>query len=194
MPRSTVRLCLAWAAALALAAQAPAVIQRLTPLKEVLALEQHVFTVVVEKLDAGAPSAVLAVKEDLKGKAPYRRLPVSLVGDIEAQKTNQTAQLLDRLVDGLPLVVFASAHDKRLIAYVYSNGTWFQLVADRVEGQDAFPSFRFTHFEPYLRRTFKGTTVELQQVVTDGLSGKKAPPEPDPKEPPGLGPPMRRAK
>src|SRR5438270_11741802 len=163
MPRSAVRLCLVGAAVLAVAAQAPAVIQRLTPLKEVLATETYVFTASVEKLDPVAPSAVLVVKDDLKGKAPFRRLPVNLTGDAEAQRTNQSSQLLDRLVPELPVVVFASPHDKRTIAYVYSNGTWFQLVADTVEGQEAFANFRFTHFEPYLRRTFKGTTSEMQQ-------------------------------
>ena len=82
MPRSAIRLCLA-GAALALAADAAAIIQRLTSLKEVLATEDYVFTAVLEKMDTGAPSAVFLVKEDLKGKTPFRRLPVSLTGDAE---------------------------------------------------------------------------------------------------------------
>ena len=137
---------------------------------------------------------MFVVKDDLKGQVPFRRLPVSLTGDAAARKDNQVPQLLDRLAADLPLVVFASPHGQRTIAYAYANGTWFQLVGEAAADGGASPSFRFTHFEPYLRRTFKGTTAELQQVVADGLSGRKAPPEPDPNEPPGLGPPVRKAK
>ena len=46
----------------------------------------------------------------------------------------------------------------------------------------------FTHVEPYLRRTFKGTTAEMKQVVVDALSGKAEPPDPNLKEKPGIGP------
>src|SRR5437763_11537438 len=121
-----------------------AIIQRLTSLREVLATENYVFTATVEKLDTAAPAAVFVVKQDLKGKAPFRRLPVSLAGDAEAQKPNQAGQLLERLAPEMPLVVFASPHDKRTIAYAYSNGTWFQLVADVPAGRAAAPNFRFT--------------------------------------------------
>ena len=49
----------------------------------------------------------------------------------------------------------------------------------------------FHHFEPYLRRTFKGPSDEMRQVIIDGLSGKKAPPPYDPKEPGGFGPELK---
>src|SRR5437016_5981771 len=161
MPRVTVPLGVA--VVLTVVAPLSAIIQRLTSLREVLATENYVFTATVEKLDTSALSAEFVVTKDLKGKAPFRRLPVTLAGDAEAQKTNQAGQLLERLAPEMPLVVFASPHDKRTIAYAYSNGMWFQLVADVTEGQEAAPNFRFTHFEPYLRRTFKGTTDELHQ-------------------------------
>jgi hypothetical protein len=32
----------------------------------------------------------------------------------------------------------------------------------------------------------------LKQVVADGLAGKKAPPEPDAMEPPGIGPAVKK--
>ena len=46
----------------------------------------------------------------------------------------------------------------------------------------------FTHLEPYLRRTYKGTTAEMKQVVVDALAGKAEPPDPNQKEKPGIGP------
>lgn len=47
--------------------------------------------------------------------------------------------------------------------------------------------------QPYLRRTFKGTTAELMQTIRDGLAGKKVP-DVDPKEKPGLGPEVNQSK
>src|SRR5205807_9188853 len=93
----------------------------------------------------------------------------------------------------LPLVVFANQLGMLYFVFVYTNGTWFQVKGETVS--DAEPvRWSFTHCEPYLRRTFKGTTAELKQVVVDGLAGKKAPPEPDTKEPPGLGPEIKNEK
>jgi outer membrane protein assembly factor BamB len=166
---------------------AEAVITRLTPLKEVLATEQYIFTVEVEKVDPDKPALVLQVRDDLKGKAPFRRLPVNLTGDSEGQKEKHTPQLLKRVAPKVMLVVFASQRGKRYTAFGYTNGTWFQMLGQA--GDDpAAVTWGFTHCEPYLRRTFKGTTSQLRKAVVDGLEDRKAPPEPDPKEPPGLGP------
>src|SRR4051794_38624706 len=118
---------LALAAVLLAVVPAVAVIQRLTPLKDVLAAEQYIFTATVERLDADKLSAVLAVKDDLKGKAPFRKLPVALAGDAEAQKEKQTPQLLDRLAPNLEVVVFAFTRGGKTTAFVFTNGTWVQL-------------------------------------------------------------------
>src|SRR5207249_244863 len=48
--------------------------------------------------------------------------------------------------------------------------------------------------EPYLRGTFKGTTERLRQIIIDGLAGKKEPPPPNEKEPPGYGPELPAKK
>jgi len=60
--------------------------------------ENYVFTATVR--ETRRRDAVGRVRRQTRpeGKAPFRRLPVSLAGDAEAQKTNQSAQLLDRLV------------------------------------------------------------------------------------------------
>jgi hypothetical protein len=72
-------------------------------------------------------------------------------------------------------------------AFSYSNGTWFQLLATKVpENQKTV--FAFLHCEPYLRKTFKGTTEEMKTAVCDVVAGRAKPPEPNPKEPSGLGP------
>src|SRR5262249_27621974 len=126
-------------------------------------------------------------EEDVKGKAAFRRLAVNLKGDADAAKNKQTPQLLKRLAPKLPLVVFAAEQnkDKGYLALCYTNGTWFQMRGDK-DGDAG--RWSFNHLEPYLRRTFKGTTEEMKQTVADALSGKKQPPAPNDKEKPGLGP------
>jgi outer membrane protein assembly factor BamB len=173
---------------------AQAYVTRLTPLGEVLADKDLLcFVAKVEKLDPEKLRAVLTVTNDLQGKAPFRRLPVNLTGDQAAQKDNHVPQLLKRLAPDLPLIVFVTPRGKQYTAFAYTNGTWFQMIG-RAGNNAAGATWAFTHCEPYLRRTFKGTTEELRRVVIDGLSGKKKPPEPDPKEPPGLGPELKPAR
>lgn len=169
---------------------AEAVITRLTPLKEVLTSEQLIFMTRVEAVYPDKPAMVLIVTEQLKDKTPFTRLPINLTGDSEAAKDKHTPQLLKRVAPDLPLMVFASKRGKRYTAFGYTNGTWFQMIG-HVEDDPRTVRWAFTHCEPYLRRTFKGTTAELRQVVIDGLSGKKAPPEPNEKEPPGFGPEVK---
>jgi hypothetical protein len=111
---------------------------------------------------------------------------VNLAGDEQAKKEGHTPKLLKRLAPKLPLVLFAVPKTEHVLLFGYTNGTWFQGFGR--EDRDGKVGWEFAHLEPTFRRTYKGTTAELIQVVTDGLAGKKPPPEPDPKEPPGLGP------
>jgi outer membrane protein assembly factor BamB len=188
----------AWAAGFLLALlpaltgpAALAVITRLTPLGEVLKEEQYICLARVDKLDAEKRLAVLAVKEDLKGQLPCRRMTVHLKGDSEGKKEAQVPKLLKRLAPELPIVLFANQFGKRLTIFAYTEGTWFQMTGQPVPDRADAAVLTFTHFEPFFRRTFKGTTTELRQVIVDGLSGKRAPPAPNPKEPPGLGPEIK---
>src|SRR5271166_3768002 len=92
---------------------AQAFVTRLTPLKDVLAENKFICVLRVEKIDPKRPGVVFQVDEDLKGKFPYRRLPVNLTGDTDAQKLNHTAELLKRLSPKLPLVLFCNQRGPR---------------------------------------------------------------------------------
>jgi outer membrane protein assembly factor BamB len=176
---------LAVSAILSWTGPAEALIDRPYPLKTVLAESQLIFVAKVDQLDADKRTTVLLVEGDLKGKATFRRLAVSLKGDADAEKGKQTPQLLKRLAPQMNLVVFAAEQDKGYLALCYTNGTWFQIRGDK-DGEAV--RWSFNHFEPYLRRTFKGTTKEMRQIVADALSDKKPPPAVDLKEKPGIGP------
>ena len=163
-----------------------AVITAQLPLQDVIRGSQYIVLAKVEKLHPDKPAMVLSVEEDLKGKIPFRKLPVHLKGDSEAEKLKHVPQLLKRLADDLPIVLFVEDKPKKLTALAYTNGTWMQLVGDKTGADTAVWSL--THGEPYLRRTYKGPTDDLKQTVIDVLAGKKRAPAIDNKETPGFGP------
>jgi outer membrane protein assembly factor BamB len=185
----TLACCICLALPLA-SGNAQALVTRLTPLKEVLGAEELIFIVRVERLDSDKCTASFQVTEQLKGNSLFRSLVVSLKGDRLAEKEGQAGKLLKRLSVDLPLLVFSSKRGQRQIAFAYANGSWFQIIG-MPGGDPAQLKWTFTHFEPYLRRTFKGTTTELEQIVREGLAGKKDPPPADPNAEPGLGPEVK---
>jgi hypothetical protein len=175
-------------AVLVVAATAEAVIKAPLPLKQILKESQYIVLAKVDQLYPDKPAMSLKIEEDLKGKAPFRTLPIFLKGGKEAEKLNHTPQLLKRLAPELPVVLFVhyDAKTERYISFAYTNGTWFQLVGQKTGADSLILSL--TSGEPYLRRTFKGTTEEMKQTVADALKGKKKAPEYNAKEEPGFGP------
>jgi outer membrane protein assembly factor BamB len=190
MRNTGLRLGLAVALLLGWCAAAEAVITFLYPLKDALKGHEFIAVAKVDKLLPEKPAAVLTLIEDLKGKFPVRRLPINLSGDEYAKENNHVPQMLKRLAPDLPLVLFGNQRGGKVTVFGFTNGTWFQMEG-RKTGKDTAVVFAFNHVEPYLRRTFKGTTAELRQIIVDGLSGKKQPPEPNEKEPPGFGPEVK---
>ena len=186
-PPMTSRSLIACACSIAIAGPAAAVIERPSALKTFLDGADAIFVAKVERLDPTRPAAVFTVGRVLKGTAGVARLPVNLAGD----KADQAAKLLERLAPGLPVVLFVTATEAgtKRVALAYSDGTWFQVIG-RQDGADV--RWAFTHCEPYLRRTFKGSTAELEETVAGVLAGKRTPPKLDPREPPGLGPVVRK--
>src|SRR5258708_6218012 len=92
---------------------AHAVIKALTPLRAFLSDSQFIVIAKVEKLLPDRPGMILAVAEDLKGKAPFRKLAINLKGDTDAQKQKESEQLFKRLAPDLPLVLFVNHRGKR---------------------------------------------------------------------------------
>lgn len=160
-------------------------IQNLFPLQEFITDSDFLFTATVEKVDAAKPSAVLVLKDKLKGDCPFTRIPINLTGD----KQKHTPQLLKRIEPDLPLVVgIKKQGEGKYMMLAFTNGTWFQVLGQTEVDQTRWA---FTHCEIYLRRTFAGTTEELTKTITDVVAGKAKPPAPNPKEPAGFGPPLK---
>jgi outer membrane protein assembly factor BamB len=177
-----------------LAAQlAQALISSPYPLSAALDHGTFILIAKVESLDADKLKMMLKPDEHLKGKGPFAKMPVTLQGDADAAKLKHTPQFLKRLAVGVPLVLFVNQKDKDYLALGYTNGTWFQLTGIKPEDSDTV-RWSFTHLEPYLRRTYKGTTDEMRQVVVESLEGKRKPPDYNPKEAPGFGPELTPEK
>jgi outer membrane protein assembly factor BamB len=175
--------CIVAAACLAAcAATALALIERLMPLAAVMDDSDEVFVAHFERIDPEKPSAILVWDKDLLGKTVHRRLPVNLRGD----KEKHTPEFLKRIAPKLPVVLFVTNREQGFLVFGYTNGTWFQVIGTQDDGKKV--RWAFTHCEIYFRRTFSGTTQEMIDVVTDAVAGKKKPPKPNPKEPPGFGP------
>src|SRR5262245_54200644 len=78
-------------------------------LKNALDVCDFILVAKVASLDREKLEVVLAVDEDLKGKAPFRRLHLDLrKGGRPPQKEGHEQLLLKRLARGLPLVLFCN--------------------------------------------------------------------------------------
>ncbi|HLW68102.1 MAG TPA: PQQ-binding-like beta-propeller repeat protein [Gemmataceae bacterium] len=165
-----------------------ALVKNLLPLKDFIASEQ-ILVAQVEKVDPSKPALVLKPVEDLKGKQSFGAMPVNMTGDTTAQREKHPEQLFKRLAPDMKLILFVNKLGNDYLAFVYTNGTWFQIKGVGPK-QDSL-KWSLTSGEPYLRRTFKGSTDELRQTVVDILAKKKEPPKVDEKEPPGFGPEVK---
>jgi len=185
------RIAGALAALLLVSLPAHAYIRKVFPVKDLIRDADSITTVKIDALDPSKPSMTLSFDRNLKGKAPFEKIDVDMTGEAEKGPW-PSGELQKRLAPGLTVVVFgnpkgtAQARFKHHL-FLYTNGTWFQIAA--IEPKDGGPLYwKYRNCEPYLRRTFKGTTEEMRQTVLDGLLGKKEPPAFDPDEKEGLGP------
>lgn len=161
------------------AAPAYAVIEALLKLDNVVRDSDVIYMAAVAKIDAEKGQLVLVASTPLREKPASEKLMVSL----KTGKADDVGPLLKRIAVEVPLLLFETdlGDGKRQIL-AFTNGTWFQL-SKTGEGP-----WGFVGCEPYLRRTYKGTTAELKAVVEGVIAGKMKAPAPNAKEPPGLGP------
>ena len=74
-----------FAIALICPSMASAFIMKLTPLSELVNGDQFIFVAKVQEVLPDKPGLILVVSENLKGKAPFDRMPVNLTGDSSAK-------------------------------------------------------------------------------------------------------------
>lgn len=166
---------------------AGAVIKVDTPLKSIEESGTYILVGKVEQFFPDKPAMLVAVKEDIKGKAPFRAMPINCkVEDPKTAKENLIEPLLKRFGPDQEIVFFIKPRGNSYITFGFTNGTWFQLQGTKVEPDRAV--FALKSAEPYYRKAFKGTTAELVKVLKDHAAGKGSLPPLDGKLEPGLGP------
>jgi outer membrane protein assembly factor BamB len=168
--------------------QAHAVITAKTPLKDIEGPARYILVGKVDKYYPDQPAMLVSVVDDIKGKAPFRKLPINCkIDDAKTAKENQIEPLLKRFGPDLEIIVFLYPRGKGFITYGFTNGTWFQLRGEQTGAKDEV-RFVLTSAEPYFRKSFKGTTEELRKLLKDHAAGKAQLPPLDDKVEPGFGP------
>ncbi|HVL15003.1 MAG TPA: hypothetical protein VM529_20700, partial [Gemmata sp.] len=109
----------ALATLLLLAAPAPAVIMKLTPLAEILENDDYIFVAAIDKLEPEKPLAVFKVEKAFKGKPAYERIAVNMTGNDEAKKAGDAKTIFDRLDPSRKAVVFVGKRGKNHNAKVF---------------------------------------------------------------------------
>lgn len=177
-------------------AKAFAVITAPSPLAKFEGDSVYIIVGKVDKHLPEKPALVVTVIEDIKGKAPFRTLPINLkVADEADFKKNMIEPLLKRFGPDQEIIFFLDPYgkgDKSYKTFAFTNGTWFQLQGTQVEKDKAV--FSLKSAEPYFRKSFKGTTEELRKLLKDHAAGKAKLPPLNEKEPIGLGPEYEKKK
>lgn len=168
---------------------AHAVITAKTPLKVIEGDALYIFVGKVDKYYPERPAMMVEVIEDIKGKAPFRQLPINCkVADEKTFKENQIAPLLKRFGPDAEIIFFVNKlRGKTHITFAFTNGTWFQVFGTRTGEKDNVV-FSLRSAEPFFRKSFKGTNDELRKLLKDHAAGKVKLPELDDKVEAGFGP------
>ena len=169
--------------------QAHAVITAKTPLNAIAGSMSYIVVGKVEKFFPDKPAMLVAITEDIKGKAPFRQLPINCnVADEKAYKENKIEPLMKRFGPDLDIIFFLAPprDDGSITTFGFTNGTWFQLHGTLVEKDKVV--FSLHSAEPYFRKTYKGTTEELRDLLKKYVAKKAKLPAVDDKEEPGFGP------
>ena len=168
--------------------QAHAVIKAETPLKAIEGSAVYILVGKVEKYFPEKPAMLVVMTEEIKGKAPFRQLPINCkVEDVKSAKENQIEPLLKRFGPDMEIIFFLAPRGKSYTTFAFANGTWFQLRGTKTGVKDEVV-FNLLSAEPYFRKSYMGTTEELRKLLKDHAAGKAKLPPINDKVQPGLGP------
>jgi outer membrane protein assembly factor BamB len=173
----------------AVSQHAHAVITAPSPLKKFEGDALYIVVGKVEKHFPEMPAMSVVITEDIKGKAPFRKMPINCkVDNPKIFKDNQIEPLLKRFGPDQEIIFFIDPTTKKSYnVFAFTNGTWFHVQGTQV-GDKSDVRFSLKSAEPYLRKTFKGTTEELRKILKDHVDKKVPLPEMDEKVVPGFGP------
>jgi outer membrane protein assembly factor BamB len=169
--------------------QIHAVITAKTPLSAIEGSALYILVGKVDKFDADKPSMMVSAVEDIKGKSPYRVLPINCkVDDAKTAKENLIEPLLKRFGPEMDVIFFIAApRGKSHITFAFTNGTWFQMLGTKL-GDKGEIVFSLKSAEPIFRKAYSGTTDDLRKLLKDHAAKKGKLPDLDDKIESGFGP------
>ena len=179
------------------------VIKVTSPLKLFVRDATQIVQVRVTQFFPESNRLVFDVEQDIKGKFEQRTMSVDwkFEPDSKWEGIRTLPQLLRRFGPDQRAILFindeggfwhnAGNPRKNPIAFGCLNGSWFCMESAKLDNGKL--QWKLAQGEPYLRSTFKGTTLELNQVLVDHSAGKGKLPDPV-KEEPGFGPEFQAKK
>jgi hypothetical protein len=162
---------LAWAAL-----PAPAYVEAIMPLHQVITESSVIVEGKVESHDATKKIAAIKVGKAVKGKCAFEMIRFTYAGG----QFWHPEGIPKHLVPGAPVLIF---YNDALQSQVYLNRFFFQIYGDASQPPDKC-WWTMTHIEIRMNRTFNGTVPQLTDTVKKVQSGKEKPPAPVSKIPP----------
>ena len=124
----------------------------------------------VKSVDTRRLRGIIKVKEDAKGKSSLSEIKMNFATGHYRRETSPD-KMVRLLKKGMPIIVFYREH-YAIESLGFVNGTWFQTRAHG-GGHAASSWWGFTHIDPLMSRTFKGSTEDFQKIIRAILAGKK---------------------
>jgi len=155
---------------------APAYVEAIMPLHQVITESSVIVEGKVESHDATKKIAAIKVGKTVKGKCAFEMIRFTYAGG----QFWHPEGIPKHLVPGAPVLIF---YNDALQSQVYLNRFFFQLYGDAGAPPDKC-WWSMTHIEIRMNRTFNGTVPQLTDTVKKVQSGKEKPPAPVAKIPP----------
>jgi len=174
---------------LALNGTAPAYIERMYSLQEVLNESNHVVVGKIESVNPEKQLATATIERALKGQVQIARVQM-LIG-ITAPE--QARYVFQRLEVGAPFLLFIKRDGNNIVSLAHTGDTWLQFYAsDEPDRRRVW--WRMSHIEVSMGRTFNGTTADLVKLTEDVQAGRARAPAPNASvprlDPSRAGPPL----
>ena len=155
---------------------APAYVEAIMPLHQVISESTVIVEGEVKTHDAQKKIATIKVGKAVKGKSNFETIKITYAGG----QFWHPEGIPKHLVPGAPVLIF---YNDALQSQVYLNRFFFQLYGDAGAPPDK-AWWSMTHIEIRMNRTFNGTVPELTDTVKKVQAGKEKPPVPAGKIPP----------
>ncbi len=129
----------------------------------------------IRSVNAKRLRSIVAVEEDAKGVSNVDEIKMNFATG-QYRRGSSPPQMVKLLKVGMPIIVFYQRNQWGIQSLSYIDGMWFQTYGPGEDFPDGWWSF--PHTDPYLLRTFDGSTMEFQKIVRAILAGEKWPAAP----------------